>query len=64
MIKLKNKMRQGLPILLTNSAGKLVSRILPSRGELTIEDNEMSQDIHDKENARAITVEHITQSNA
>jgi hypothetical protein len=48
-IKITNKLRQGLNILLKGGDGKLHSWIIPSKGVRIVEDLEMSQDILDKE---------------
>lgn len=55
-IRLTNKLRQGLPILLKDGQGKLRSWILPMRGTRDIAASEMSQDIVDKETRGYITV--------
>jgi len=48
-IRITNKLRQGLPILLKDGKGQLRSWILPMRGFRDIAASEMSQDIVDKE---------------
>lgn len=57
--KLINKLSQGLPILIKKGTS-LVSRLLPSRESLLIDEAEFSQDILDKSNRGYITVEHVS----
>ena len=48
-IKLTNKLNQGLPILLRNGNGKMQGWVLPPRGVRVISEEEMSQDVIDKQ---------------
>ena len=54
-ILLTNKLKQGLPILLTDGKGKMRSWIIPSRGTREIAESELSQDVIDKESRGFIT---------
>lgn len=58
-IKLINKLSQGLAIL-TKKGDKLVSRLLPARGVLFIQEGEFSQDILDKSNRGYLVFETTT----
>lgn len=58
-IVVRNQMRQGLPILLRNPLGKMVSRIIPKRGTLVIEEDEMSQDVLDKETKKFVKLDRL-----
>jgi hypothetical protein len=48
-IVVTNKLRQGLPILVGNGNGKVVSRVLPAKGKLVLDEAQHSQDLVDKE---------------
>lgn len=57
---IKNMLRQGVPILLKNANGKLVSAILPAKGERVIPVQEMSQDLLDKAEKNIIRLDYVT----
>lgn len=57
--KLMNKTRQGIPLLLTNTNGKLQSWLLPARGTREIDGYEMSQAVTDLQVKGYIEVEEI-----
>ena len=58
-VRIINKRRQGMNILLKDGEGKLRQWTIPSLGSRVIEEIEMSQDITDKETKGYVQVEVI-----